>query len=230
MCGRFEPLTFEHVPPKRCFNKKQRFLRLVGNGIFARTGEHTSFRRGTGFHSFCERCNAWTARWYGDAFADWTVQGQEYLDKIREERRVYIPFTIKPLNVIKQIATMVLAVSGSGTDLAPLQRFVGNVTAKSFPHPCRAYTYLNREGAVIAPHMMAVDTAKGRFVNVVAEISVPPLGYCVVADDEDSRKDADEKNLCDITRFGDYEFEQLDCVWLKLAQLRPGGTYPMDYR
>src|SRR5687767_2842842 len=129
LCLDTGPLSFEHVPPRRVFNSRP----AVAHTIY---GLHLGSKhdkppvllegpRGLGRHALCQSCNGKTADWYGDAFAEWTMQCLCYAERLRGTSTVLLPFTIRPLNVLKQIATMAIAVSGcreSDPQIDPLRR------------------------------------------------------------------------------------------------------------
>jgi hypothetical protein len=227
------PLTFEHIPPKRTFNN---------HGVALHTLESLSknfrgrqrFPRGLGRHSLCEGCNGRTAELYGEAYARWTIQALELSAKLSNEPSVCVPFHIHPLRVIKQLATMCLAMSDPKSVTLPhfraFRRFVLTRHERSLPPPFRIYAYLNKDGMARFSSVAGILNVKtGRFAMVFAEVSLPPVGYCAVSEEEGEYSMARECDLCDISSFGNYDYDAFETVWLKIARLEPAGPAPLDY-
>jgi hypothetical protein len=191
-----------------------------------------------GRHTLCEECNGWTGRWYGSAFADWTIQLQRYVDKLERGNELAVSFSIDPLKVIKQIATMALASS----DFAPgyqreLRRFVRHPFEQFVPHGYRFFMYLNSPIADCQlPPNRLTGTAGilnvgggGPHTLVMAEIAFPPAGYVILFADPHVPCEATRKGLCEITQFGNYRSGKSSVVWLTLRTRRPVGPCPLHY-
>jgi hypothetical protein len=112
LCGGFGKLSFEHIPPKKAFNDHPQLLRTMEDHLSERS--HSKFRKGLGKHSLCEDCNKRTGAWYGEAFVSWTKQGFEWFDKVKGDKIINLPYYIRPLNVLKQVLVMGLAMTGEG--------------------------------------------------------------------------------------------------------------------
>ena len=74
LCGKYEELTFEHVPPKSA-NNKDRAKLLTGKEIFdtkkLRTGESLRYinqQQGAGNYTLCKECNNNTGDWYAKEY------------------------------------------------------------------------------------------------------------------------------------------------------------------
>jgi hypothetical protein len=232
-CGNLTTLTYEHLPPRRAFNRSSRALRTIEGFLRGHQGKRT-FRRGLGHHAFCGKCNELTAKWYGDAFADWTIQCLNYASRIDSSPSIYVPLDIKPLNVIKQIATIAVAMAAPASldlpHVVELRRFVLDPTRKHLPAPFSALVYLNAQGRpVFSGSAVVLTVSTGRHSHVWSEVSVPPLGYCMMTDRDSTPSHSAVERLCDVSVFGECEFEERKLVWLRLANLRPGGTYPLHY-
>jgi len=77
--------------------------------------EYSRFRKGIGRYALCERCNNLTGAWYGKAFANWTKQGFDWFDKLKTASIISLPYYIQPLNVLKQVLSMALAMSAEAS-------------------------------------------------------------------------------------------------------------------
>src|SRR5215207_9090223 len=63
-------------------------------------------------YSICERCKTLTGAWYGQAFVTWTRQGFDWLDKVEGEKALVLPYYIRPLNALKQVLVIAVAMAG----------------------------------------------------------------------------------------------------------------------
>ena len=146
LCGEHKPLSFEHIPPKSAFNDSQRLFQTMQDLLAGRS--RSKFRGGIGKNTLCERCNNLTGRWYGGAFADWSKQGLELFDKFGRQPPLALPFYIRPLNVIKQITVMALAMAAEQTQNYhyELRRFVLNKEQRYLPPKYNVHAYFNMNG------------------------------------------------------------------------------------
>ncbi len=150
LCLESRPLSFEHVPPRRVFNSRPAVAHTLYGLHLA--SEHKKSpplmkaRAGLGRRSLCEGCNGRTAALYGNAFAEWTVQCLRYAERLRDTSVVLLSFRLQPLNVLKQIATMIIVVSGSKTSSAPvdaLRHFVLSPDSMQLPRDAHFKAYFN---------------------------------------------------------------------------------------
>lgn len=218
LCGKLGPLTFEHIPPRRCFNGQM--VSVLDIHTLALRRRHnpnappTRYRAGLGAHALCEGCNGKTAKWYGDAFASWTTQAMQYLEKFPPgyTGRLAIPFTIEPLKVAKQIAVMMVAVSGPGGLVnAEMRRFVLSREQQLLPPGCSIFCYFvplqvvdGTNNAAVTANGFKMKLGQGIQVAAIAEVAIPPLGYCMVPHVGNWRHEVKRRKMCDITWFADY--------------------------
>jgi hypothetical protein len=238
VCLRREKLTYEHVPPRRAYNSfpgvAHALSHPLGNdvpiGVLAR------FRGGMGVRTLCASCNGMTARYYGDAFAEWVRQALVYADRYEcvdgRENKILLPFTIEPLAVLKQIATMMLAVSKpSAIDvLYPLRRFVlmpfeGLMTDRI---SLRVYLNPRRSGWSEPQNRMNGTSVLTNWVKrestfTIADIAFPPLGYWSAWTDSGRRQLGEFLELADITHFGHYRYGKTTTLWLQMPVKLPVG-------
>ena len=199
-------------------------------------------RRGLGRKSFCERCNGSTGAWYGEAFADWTTQCLRYASKLRGVSEVLLPFTIQPLNVIKQIVTMGLAVAGTKSSsplIDGLRRFVLNRQSMQMPTGVDVRAYFNpndpaRKAQQLTQNRLSescavLDIRSGTSVFVFAEIAFPPMGYVIYFVKPRDSVSSDFESLCDVRHFGDFHFRQEAAIFMNLPVRYPFGPVPGYY-
>ena len=246
LCGCFGKLTFEHIPPQRVFNSRPAVVHtLWGMGIGSKHSKLPpveQHRRGMGRESLCEKCNGKTASYFGDAFADWTFQALEYAKKVNGDNRVALPFSIKPLNVIKQIATMAIAAAplSDSPSLRELRRFILSPFEQYLPGGFRIRAYLNparpqlHDDPMLTPNRMSgpsaiMDIKAGKVSNIYCEVAFPPMGYVVFCDDPDKRLTDQIASLAEITFFGRFRYGQRADVMVNLPVRNPFGPVPGNY-
>jgi hypothetical protein len=189
-----------------------------------------------GVRTLCADCNAMTARYYGDAFAEWVRQALAYADRYERvdgrENKILLPFTIEPLAVLKQIATMTLAVSKPSANdaLHSLRRFVLMPFEALMTRRISLRVYLNprRSGWREPQNRMngtsvLTNVAKGESTFTIADIAFPPLGYWSAWTDSGRRQLAEFLDLADITHFGQYRCGKPSTVWLQMPVKLPVG-------
>jgi hypothetical protein len=100
ICGQEREMTFEHIPPRRAFNKsKVEIQTLESLRIENEYGKNAPLKmnQGMGKRSLCEKCNGWTGAEYGEAFAEWTVQALRFSSRASSDARLLLPFEFEPL-------------------------------------------------------------------------------------------------------------------------------------
>jgi hypothetical protein len=233
LCGDYKELSFEHIPPKKAFNNKGQLLTTIE--ILDKKWSPSKPQKGLGKNSLCENCNKLTGSWYGNEFVDWTKQGMEWLDKLQNKESIdlQLPFYICPLNVLKQIMVMALAMSAEASlDYhSDLRTFVLSKQQRLFPKKYRVHVYFQKDGQPRFESgigIMKIDSGHSNYVE--AEVALPPFGYCVSKNIERSKSLVDYKGLYDITWFSEYRYDEWSSVYLKLPKLETHGPVPLDYR
>lgn len=72
ICGKFDNLSFEHIPPEAALNKKKVKVYSGENVIKSLHGEkprYQDMQRGIGKFSLCEHCNSITGQWYATTYS-----------------------------------------------------------------------------------------------------------------------------------------------------------------
>lgn len=194
---------------------------------------YSRFRRGIGKDSLCEDCNKRTGGWYGTAFADWSKQGMEWFEKVGGQASIDLPFYTRPLNVIKQIMVMALALSAEQTlnYHYELRRFILNKDQRYLPPKYRVHAYFNMNGQprfVSGMAIMKIDSGHGSYVE--AEVALPPFGYCISTSLRQTKSLPDYHQLYDITWFARYDYDEWSPVYLRLPVRETHEPLPLDYR
>jgi hypothetical protein len=231
LCGYYKELSFEHIPPESAFNDQPIVFQTMQNLLQGHS--HRKFRRGIGEQSLCVSCNSNTGGWYGSSFADWSRQGLEWFDRLEDKSLFSLPYYIKPLNVIKQIIVMALAMSSEQTLKyhQELRRFVLNKHERYLPPKYRIYAYFNVDGQprfASGMAIMRVDTNSGDYVE--AEVSLPPFGYCITTPMKGKKSLAETQGLFEITWFSKFAYDEWLPVYLRLPSKATHEPLPLDYR
>lgn len=226
-------MTFEHIPPKKAFNDHQQLLRTLEDHISGRPGGYLRFRKGLGKYSLCERCNNNTGSWYGPAFVDWTRQGFEWFNKVEGEKILSLPYYVQPLNVLKQVMVMAVAMSNEVSLDAhkEIRRFLLRPGQRYMPSDYRAFVYFNMRGQLRFTSGMAILDTEGKGSDyVMAEVALPPFGYCVTRPVGHRQSLAASKGLYEITQFSRYGLDEWAIVHLRIPTRETNFPSPLDYR
>lgn len=239
ICHRRAKLSFEHVPPRRAFNRLPVVAHTLNHPLAASKkipfGAPLKYRAGMGVETLCEQCNGFTGDHYGFAFAEWVRQSLDYADRFERasgrEQTILLPFHIEPLAVLKQIITMTLAVTEVSDAYPMLRRFVltpfeplqaKSVSIRVYLNPRRAGW---REPQNRMNGMSVVTNVKsGEMTHTIADIAFPPLGYWVAWTQRPVRQLSEFAALLDVTHFGRFRYGQLATVWLRMPIKLPVGA------
>jgi hypothetical protein len=231
LCGRYGKLSFEHIPPKKAFNDHQQLLRTMEDHLSKRS--YSRFRKGLGSYSLCERCNNYTGAWYGQAFVAWTRQGYDWLDKVHGEKMLNLPYYIRPLNVLKQVLVMAMAMSTEVSLNAhrDVRQFLLSPRQRHLPLDYRAFVYFGMKGQLRFNSGMALLDTEGKGADfIMAEVALPPFGYYVTRPVGDRPSLAESKGLYDISWFANYGFNEWTQVHLRIPTRETHFPSPLDYR
>lgn len=226
------PLSFEHIPPKAAFNDYLVAFETLQDLLKGR--RPTKFRKGAGENTLCESCNNQTGNWYGPAFVKWTTQGLEWFNKLNDKSLLTVEYYIQPLNVLKQIVVMALAMTSERTLQfhQELRRFALNKTQKYLPPPYQVYVYFNSGGQRrYASEVVIAKIDSNALSYVEAEIAMPPFGYCITSTGTNEYKSlADLLGLYDMSWFSTFDYNVWTPVQLRLPARETHEPLPLDYR
>jgi hypothetical protein len=245
ICMEQKKLTLEHVPPRRAYNKHFIVAHTLSTVLARQTnvpiGTAMKFRAGMGVKTLCGDCNEKTAHYYGEAFAEWAAQALDYATKYDEDHAadnyLHLPFTIEPLAVLKQIVTMLLAVSDpSGREeYRAMRRFVRVPFEQGLPPTLNIRTYLNPKKAKwVEPQNRMVGKSvtynvnTKAFVHTVADIAFPPLGYWATILSHDHWQLREYLDLADMSHFAKFPWRRRRTVYLSMPVRCPVGAFRFD--
>jgi len=232
LCGKPAKLSFEHVPPRRCYNNSSVMLRTIRNVVLNHSGMQT-FRRGVGVRSLCEGCNTRTGDLYGSSFASFNTQAMAYTKKLSYEgTALSLPFTSTPLLVAKQLAVMLVSMSREYTlkidRFNRLRSLIEHPAAFGPPPDLDFWIYLMREGDARLTGMSVPMMHGGLMPYVWCEVALPPMGY-VMTSGEDANRVAMSLGLCNVTWFLDRPLKGLETVFMPVPLRKPVGSGPLEY-
>lgn len=230
LCGKIGKLSFEHVPPEKAFNDKKVFHDNVSNML--KNHKVKISQRGVGDHTLCEPCNNNTGKMYGTAFIDFCKRAAEVLSQAYGPPTLHYEYSTYPLRVLKQIVTMFFSTNGlEWRESCPeLEKFVLDKWARHLPPKYRIFIYYNIEGTLLKhtgiqtvlnvdPEWIASPTVSKR-----TEIVHPPFGYLMTIDSEKP-----DDRLFDVSRFGEYSYDEYRCMYLKIPVLPIYTMYAGHY-
>lgn len=192
------------------------------------------YRSGLGRESLCGGCNGGTGSDYGDAYAAWVQRTLEYASVGRAIDGFPLPYTLRPLEAIKQVATMAIAVNDwantQSEAFQSLRRLVKNPRMTGYPAGIRFYAFLMVRGDPrLSPVTGRLMVAGVKVITGLAEIAFPPLGFVVLSDGPNEREVARRIGLQDITKFFEMRPNCERAEVLRLRMLVPRGVTILDY-
>lgn len=230
LCGKYGPLSEEHVPPQAAFNRGPTRQILFEDSLrFGPDAPANGIELPNGLSGFtlCAKCNQKTGRIYGAAFADWCFEGVEILHKSGGVPKTLYLRNIYPLKVIKQVVTMFASVCGSdfSSRFPGLAEFVLTKYEKGLNDRYRIYCFLNPSsryrycgiGGILKP-------LEGKY-HIFSEMCFPPFGYILT-----DRSTPPDSTLTDITGFACYDLKIKRTIELPIVVKYSSSHLPGDYR
>ncbi len=202
LCSKYSRLTFEHIPPKSAFNANAIYTKKRAH-LFDKSsyfyGKTIRLNQGYGLQVFCKSCNNNTGDWYANDFSNFAHQGLEIIKRDENLGKVIRGrYHIKPMNIIKQVFTMFLALDRMGylKSYKDLVEFVLNRNSTQIPKKFNVYMFstLSSTKRMIGYTFCASpNIGNGGW----SEINFPPFGFILT----DGCKPPKEC-MVDITEFG----------------------------
>ena len=239
-CGEHGKLTFEHVPPRSCYNDRSAQLLEGTKALGLVPGEIGRGRiqqRGAGGYYTCARCNSATGNMYVPETIGWVQRGAGVLNSIGDfdgqDARPYSRFVgvtfdgVKPLLFLKQVVYMFLCVNGPGfTEAHPdLRRFVLSRDNREMSDLCHFHIALTcGPNARSVAGSAVANTRTGGF-TYISDISFPPFSYAMWLGQP-------YENLapCEITHYKAYGPSEVCDVNLLLQVGFTHMAFPSDHR
>lgn len=223
LCGKECDLTFEHIPPRKAFNwipektfSGDSIIRSVSDSD-RKPWDFSGFKfennqKGIGAYTLCQSCNNLTGTWYGDEYVTFAKAFHFIMvqEKPAPGEALCVKGRIKPLPVIKQVASMFCSINPYGGTDSPIQSlrdFVLDKESKFLPKDkFRIGMYLfgggiRRRCPYTVMCLSGFDNPE--FVEV-SEIATYPLGFMLYFDPNERLK----MPCTDITTFSDFDYNE----------------------
>jgi hypothetical protein len=235
--------SFEHVPPRKALNDEPTRVYGIMDWLNAPDRVLTGGKieqRGAGGMYLCQRCNNNTGSWYGKelvvaAASAARVLRDAPLDEIDARLKpTYANVSFKqsttgphPLRFIKQVVTMLLAVSPIDfSEKNPaLGDFVLDKTRTGLPDDYRFYLALFAgPNSRTVGGSLAIDLERGRY-DLVIEVAFPPFAYVMTVGSA-----PEALATVEITPCVDVRYDQRADMELGLLIGFGHTAFPIDYR
>ena len=227
ICGKYAKLTFEHVPPQSAFNSNpvffQKSVHLHDKKSFL-YGKKIRSNQGAGGYYLCKSCNNLTGSYFGDSYKKFAYMGMMALThRILASKDITFEYALQPLNILKQILAMFMAIDTSDQllNLEGLADFILDKDSRALPDSLRVFVYHTITKQVRNGWGMA-RTEKG--FHHLGEITFPPFGVVYALDSEPTRND-----FYEITDFKNFNFNQTVQARLSIPFLTPKTYIPGLY-
>lgn len=236
LCGSRKKLSFEHIPPRSCYNAGSRQVHTF-RAMMSKCLNGEKFPRGLGRKSLCAECNQFLGREYIDqkqGFAEWTSLGMQLIERGAGVVPCYHPFCIRPGLVGRQIAAIAVAM---GNEKFLEQSWFDHLRSIVL-NPAKCYTpdrfvfcvYLMAAGTPrLTPFGVPIVKIASDSPVVHCEVSLPPFGYVVFHQTKNLDTIIQKIGLCDISRFVSMPTRSHQTEYLRLRRLTPIGAAPLDY-
>jgi hypothetical protein len=240
VCREYGDLSFEHIPPRSCYNDRSLKLLEGTKAINLAPGELRPGRiqqRGAGGYYTCGRCNNRTGNLYVPETIQWVERGAEILrligDREGQDARSYTRFVgvafvgVRPLLFLKQVVYMFLCINGPGfTAVHPdLRAFVLDRDNTEMSGVCHFHLGLTWGPGARSVGGSAVSTTARRGPAYVSDISFPPFTYTMWLGERQEMF-----TPCEITHYGSYGPSEVCDVHLALQVGFTHVAYPSDHR
>lgn len=229
ICGKDTKLTFEHIPPRAAFNHFGLKLYDYLDFILRDNTRYKQTQKGAGKYSLCSSCNNQTGEWYGSAYAEFARQGMHYY-KMKTQGLVYVPYTIYPLRVLKQIVSCFASVNGPlwCQQHPQIREFLLNPYERRFVSDIDIRMYMQTQSRIKFDGILGqMNPFTGeRFFG--SEWAYPPFSYICVCDIEyTSYRVLNE--LFSVKSFLKYGYDDRATLYLKIPR-KPCNPTILDFR
>ena len=245
MCGTQGRLSFEHLPPRSMGNASRAEMLDMFQALALLDGRDPGrgqiMQRGSGSYSLCKRCNERSGHLYVRELKRWSDVGMGVLadlnlaafDSQLEPNYVHLELAeVHPGAVLKQIVTMMLAISPPGFAFAPqtveLRDFAQDPDWTGLPDRFRFYLTLFNGPYVRLNGGSATLTLgpDGGGATFLMELASPPFAYVMTVDEAKPPVEAGN-----ISNFGELRADQRAATAEMDLLIGFGHTpFPADFR
>jgi hypothetical protein len=227
LCGKRKKLTFEHTPPAGAFNSSPVFFQDWEN-IFDKSsylyGKRKRSNKGAGGLNLCKECNNNTGSWYANDYIKFSKIGAFVMTHhVYATHFITAEYCFKPLNILKQILTMFVALDSSKFLIKQpyLSEFLLERESKKYPGNFKIFMYLT--SSICLRNPLSFSNMDGYF-RTYGEISYRPFGFHISINSPPINRP-----YLEITHFKDFEYNQISNQILPLRYLEPLGQFPGLY-
>jgi hypothetical protein len=233
LCGTSDDISFEHVPPKSCFNSTTRYTKVPFLEYIQRKDLLKSVSKlkieqgGVGFHSLCRSCNTKLGLNYVRAYHEF-VRCLGYIISRNESNYFQVEIRdLQPLAILKQVISMFLTVNDYkfSQTFKELTDFVNEPNSNSLPDRYRIFCYLNSEGAMRHFPLCAKGNFNSKNSIICSEITFPPAGFVLTIDCAE-----EIGGLTEITHFKEAAIKLKNDVEISIYKLPTISPIILDYR
>ncbi|PQJ78966.1 hypothetical protein [Polaribacter porphyrae] len=228
LCSEVKKLSFEHVPPEAAYNSDPVFFQDSENLHDKSShvyGKKKRSPRGAGGMYFCVSCNNNTGGWYANDYKEFAKIGMYVLKStVYANKYMCAKYPIKPLNVIKQILTMFVALESSGylIQQSGLKEFLMEPESNKFPKGIRVFAYMT--SAINLRNALSFSNLDG-YMRYFGEISYIPFGFHISINTPPINKP-----YCEISNFAHFTYNEKVEITLPLQYLIPKTYFPGMYK
>ncbi len=227
LCGKDKELTFEHVPPKAAFNSSPVYFQdkdnLLNKSSYQYGGRKRSNNGAGGYH-LCTSCNNKTGSWYANDYVEFAKMGTFVMTRqVYANHFICAEYEIRPLNVLKQILTMFVALESSNKLIKTpqLREYLLDRNNNNYPTNIRVLMYMTSS---IQLRNALLSSNMDGYMRTFGEVSYTPFGFHISIDSPTINRP-----FCDITFFSKFYFNEEATVKLPLRYLIPRGLLPGMY-
>ncbi|ANW95830.1 hypothetical protein AXE80_05835 [Wenyingzhuangia fucanilytica] len=228
LCGEVKKLSFEHVPPESAYNSTPVFFQDSENLHDKSSyvyGKRKRSSRGAGGMYFCVSCNNNTGGWYAKDYKEFAEIGMYVLrSRVYANKYMCAEYPIKPLNVLKQILIMFVALESSGYLIKRpgLKEFLMEPENNNLPENIRVFAYMT--STIKLRNALSFSNMDG-YMRHFGEISYTPFGFHISIDTPPINKP-----YCEITNFAQFVYNEKAKIILPLQYLVPITYFPGLYK
>lgn len=207
-------LTFEHWPPRSCYNNSDILIQSY-NDVIKGTG--TISKKGFGKNTLCRECNGYTGQ-YVSEFKKFINQGYYFISNNNLISRYIYDLKyidISPLIILKCIISGFFSTDYLLKSDKILSNFILNKECKEISDNYRFYIFYHSKKTGRHNGYALLRDLDGSFKSC-REISFLPFGYFMTQHGENCPINT---NMCEITFFKNYDYNQKDSIDLNMPYL-----------
>ena len=242
ICGKYGPLSDEHIPPQGAFNNQKRKLHSLDMLLNAESDEDTlpweapglkymPFQSGVNFKTLCKSCNNFTGSKYGKDYVSLIRAIGFEISKIpKDQRSGWCTIHVRDISVLaffKQVISMFCSINEPPFGEAFRDYLLDENSTVFDKSKYRVFVYLHAgKGDRWNPEQLICNSKSGER-SLVSEISTFPVGFLLYRISDDLNP---AFRGCDITDMATapYTFRP---AWQMDVPFLPTDTFfTLDYR